>query len=132
METIHDVLKEKRYCKWCGKPLEETDHGNRKSHPDCASYNKRLRQNEKYKIGNSAKLMIQKNESVAAYLYKMDQQKRGISHLAALELGLKFNCPTTMREHLNKKIYFFDNYGYSIETVNGATLIYFYHENDLQ
>ena len=132
MENCEQNSNEKRICKICLQPLADDCHGNRKSHEECAKKYKKQRQTEKYKIGNSAKLMIQKNESVAAYLYKMDQQKRGVSHLVALELGLKFSCPTTMREHLNKKIYFFDNYGYSIETVNGATLIYFYHENDLQ
>ncbi len=132
METIQDVLIEQRFCNKCGKPLGEKDHGNRKSHPDCASKYKKQHQKEKYQVGNSAKLLIQKNEAIAVRLYNMDEQKCGISHLVASELGLKFSCPTITREYGNKKIHFFDQYGYSIETVNGIPLIHFYHESDLQ
>ncbi len=132
MEEDQKQFTENRFCIICHEPLEAKAHGNRKSHQACGDEYKKMHQREKYKIGNSAKLTIQKNEAVAAHLYKIDQQKLGIPYLAALELGLKFTCPSTPREHLNKTIHMFDKYGYSIETVNGETLIYFYHEDDLQ
>ena len=120
-----------RLCKRCNKPFEEEAHGNRKSHPDCARKYKRQHQKEKYIVGNSAKLQIQKNETIAADLYKLDHQKRGISHLLASELGFKFNCHSIVRAYGNKRVHFFDKYGYSIETVNGNPLIYIYHVSEL-
>lgn len=132
MEEVYDQILLKRLCIRCKKPLDDNDHGNRKAHPDCAKNYKKQHQKEKYQIGNTAKLMIQKNEAIAARLYKLDEQKRGISYLYASELGLKFNCPSITREYGNKKIYFFDQYGYSIDTVNGSHLLFFYHESELQ
>ncbi|HUX97904.1 MAG TPA: hypothetical protein VMV47_19385 [Bacteroidales bacterium] len=121
-----------RLCKRCNEPLEEGAHGNRKSHPDCASKLKKQHQKEKYKIGNSAKLMIQKNEAIAADLYKMDHQKHGIPLLQASEFGLKFSCHTITIKHLKKDIHMFFQYGYSIETFNGENLIFIHHESDFQ
>jgi hypothetical protein len=115
----------------CSKPLDSREHGNRKSHKDCAYSYKKLHQKEKYKVGNSVKLMIQKNAAVAKKLYKLDALKCGIPYLEAMEYGLKFSCPSTIREHLNKKVYFFDQYGFTIETINGDNLIFIYHETDL-
>lgn len=131
MEKDQEHLIAKRLCNRCKKPLEEEAHGNRKSHPDCESRYKKQHQKEKYKVGNTAKLLIQKNETVAAYLYKLDPQKRGISYLVALEHGLKFDCPSIIRERFNKKIFFFDKYGYTIEIVNDEHLIFICHESDL-
>ena len=132
MEIDKQDLVEKRICKICQISLSDNDHGNRKAHKDCAYEHKKQHQKEKYKIGNSIKLMIQKNEAVAAYLYKLDNQKSGIPYLTAMELGLKFNCPSIIREHLSKKVYFFDQYGFTIETINGDNLIFIFHESDLQ
>jgi hypothetical protein len=128
-ENKYQIIAQ-RLCLRCSKPLDSSEHGNRKSHEDCAKKYKKQRQTEKYKIGNPAKLMIQKNEAVAAHLYKLDQQKLGIPFTVAMELGLKFNCPTTKRKNLNKEINMFDNYGYTIETINGEILIFIYHESN--
>lgn len=131
MEEYQKRFAENRFCNVCQGPLETKEHGNRKAHMDCAYENKKQKQKEKYKIGNSVKLMIQKNEALAAHLYNRDQKKLGFPYLVVLELGLKFTCPSTPRVYLNKKINMFDKYGYSIETINGETLIFFYHEDDL-
>ena len=82
-----------RVCQICNEALEPDAHGNRKMHVECAYTFKKQRQSENYLIGNKTKLMIQKNEKVAALLHKMDPNKNGISHLKALEFGLKFDCP---------------------------------------
>jgi hypothetical protein len=116
----------------CNSPLEPNEHGNRKAHKKCAYEHKKQSQKEKFKVGNSAKLKIQKNETVAANLYKLDLQKTGIPYLVALEHGLNFNCPSTRYDRLNTIVYFFDHYGYSIKTINGEHLIFIYHESDLQ
>ncbi len=118
-------------CPVCNEPLDPDAHGNRIMHVECAYEHKKESQKEKYKIGNQAKLMIQKNEAVAALLYKMDPDKRGISHLQASEFGLKFNCPVTKRVHQNKTINMIDQYGYSIEENNHQTIITIYHESEL-
>jgi hypothetical protein len=132
MEPTEKDITGKRDCKFCQLPLADDTHGNRIFHEECAYKEKKKRQKEKYKIGNSVKLMIQKNEAVAAHLYMIDKQKRGISYLEAMEQGLKFNCPTTKLKHLNKDIHMFDHFGYCIETVNGEILIFIYHESDIQ
>jgi hypothetical protein len=132
MENCEQNSNVKRICKICLQPLADDCHGNRKSHEECAKKYKKQHQTEKYRVGNSAKLLIQKNEAVAAHLYNLDQQKLGIPFTVAMELGLKFNCPTTKRKNLNKEINMFDNYGYTIETTNGEILIFIYHESDLQ
>lgn len=132
MGTTYNNSEEKRFCNICTLSLTPNDHGNRKSHPECAYRNKKLVQKEKYLIGNSAKLMIQKNEAVAACLYKMDKQKLGIPYVVAMEQGLKFDCPSTRRNYLNKIINMFDRYGYALETLAGEILIFIYHESDLQ
>ena len=119
-----------RVCKICKEPLEPDAHGNRKMHEECAYTFKKQRQSENYLIGNEAKLMIQKNEKVAALLHEMDPYKKGISHLKALEFGLKFDCPTMKLFHQNKTVYMFDQYGYSIEGKNEQTLIIIYHESE--
>jgi hypothetical protein len=126
------ILGEKRICIFCQQPLAEDSHGNSKAHKSCAYRNKKLRQKEKYPVGNSAKLLIQKNEAVAAGLYKLDQKKQGISHLTVLELGFKFECPSIKRKHLNTIINMFDKYGYGIKTIDSEILIFFYHESDLK
>jgi hypothetical protein len=130
-ENKYQIIAQ-RLCLRCSKPLDSSEHGNRKSHEDCAKKYKKQHQTEKYKVGNSAKLMIQKNEAVAAHLYKLDQQKLGIPFTVAMELGFKFNCPTTKQIYLNKEINLLDQYGYSIETKKGEHLIFIYHESDLQ
>ena len=132
MKNIYEIIKESRLCEVCKKPLEAKAHGNQIMHPECAYLHKKKVQKEKYKIGNTVKLMIQKNEAIAAQLHKMDEQKSGIPYLYAMEQGLKFNCPATLRDHLKKTIHMFDNYGYSIETINNDTLIFIYHESELQ
>jgi hypothetical protein len=132
MENCEQNSNKKRICKICQQPLADDCHGNRKSHADCAKKYKKQHQTEKYKVGNSAKLLIQKNEAVAAHLYKLDQQKLGIPFTVAMELGFKFNCPTTKQIYLNKEINLLDQYGYSIETKKGEHLIFFYHEHELR
>jgi hypothetical protein len=131
MESAEQDLTGKRICKICQMPLADGDHGNRKAHLNCAYQEKKMRQKEKYEVGNSAKLQIQKNEAVTARLYKLDQKKQGISHLEAMEQGFKFKCPSTKRKHLNMIINMFDKYGYSLETIENEILIFFYHESDL-
>ncbi len=123
---------EERRCQLCDRLLDQNTHGNRKMHPECAYQEKKERQKENYPIGNPAKLMIQKNEKVAALLHKMDPNKNGISYVRAMELGLKFNCPTTKQSHLNRVIHMMDQYGYSIENNNHQTLIYLYHVSELK
>ena len=125
-------LSEKKTCIFCRQMLEEDSHGNRKAHKSCAYRNKKLRQKEKYQVGNSAKLLIQKNEEVAAYLYKLDKERRGIHHLTAMELGFKFECPSIKSKYMDTVIYMFDKYGYSFETIDGEILIFLYHESDLK
>lgn len=119
-----------RICKICQQPLTDDDHGNRKAHKSCAYRNKKQRQKVKYKIGNSAKLLIQKNEAVAASLYLLDKERCGIPHIVALEYGLKFTCPTTTFRHLHKEIHMFEHYGYSIDTVDGEDLIFIHYETE--
>ncbi len=131
MEIFKQDLAEKRLCKYCQKPLDSDEHGNRKAHPECSYKNKLQHQKKKYKIGNNAKLMIQKNEAVAARLYEMDKQKNGIPPLYASEMGFKFNCPSTTHMSNGNKVYFFEHYGYSIENINGKTLIFIYNESDI-
>ena len=121
----------KRICKICLLPLADNSHGNRKSHKECVYQGKLLQQKRKYKIGNSAKLMIQKNEVVAAQLLEMDKQKKGIPYTIAMEMGFKFNCPSKTLKHQNETIFMFDNYGYRFETINKETFIFIYHESEL-
>lgn len=111
----------------------DEQHGNRKYHETCAMEQKLERQKEKYKIGNEAKLKIQKTEAALTRLYKMDPEKNGISYFRAIEHGLQFNAPYRLRENslLDKTINFFDQYGYYIETINNQTLIFIYHESEL-
>jgi hypothetical protein len=132
MKNDEQNSNEIRICEICQRPLADDDHGNRKAHRSCAYVNKKQRQKEKYSVGNPAKLLIQKNEAVAAGLYKMDKQKQGILYTAVLEEGFKFNCPTTKRNHHNKIVYMMDQYGYAIEKIGSETLIFIYHESDLQ
>ena len=87
-------------------------------------------QKEKYQIGNSAKLMIQKNEAIAESLYKMDPKKLGIPYMVVLAQGLNFDCPSTKRRYLNKEIHMLDQYGYRVETIKGEHLILFYHVHE--
>ena len=122
---------EERICPKCNEPLGPNIHGNRIMHLECAYEHKKERQKENYLIGNKAKLIIQKNEKAAALLYNMDPQKKGISHLQALEFGLSFNCPTIKWSHQNKTIFMIDQYGYSIEKNNDHPLIFFYHVSEL-
>ena len=120
-----------RLCGICNIPLEKNTHGNRRYHPECSRKEKLQRQKRNYQVGNSAKLLIQKNEKVAARLYEMDKQKSGIPVTFALELGLKFNCPTLKVKHLNMEVNMFGQYGYVIETIKGEILIFIYHESEL-
>jgi len=129
----HDEIQhinENRICKFCEKPLDPDEHGNRKYHTECSYKNKLQRQKEKYKVGNSAKLLIQKNEDIASRFYELDKQKEGIPYKEAEKAGLDFDCPVTRWKHKGKTIYFFDQYGYSIDTINGITKIFIYHESD--
>lgn len=124
-----------KLCKKCKELMLDPDerHGNRKYHKICAKEQKLERQKEKYKIGNDAKLKIQKTEAVLAHLYKMDPAKDGIPYFRALENGLQFNVPCRPIKHslLNKTIFVFDEYGYSVETINNQTLIFIYHAREL-
>jgi hypothetical protein len=120
-----------RLCKFCNKPLDTKDHGNRKTHIECYYKNKLYQQKEKYKVGNKAKLLIQKNEAVVARLHMMDKHKSGIPFTYAMEQGFKFDCPIYTRMHLNKPIKMFDKYGYDLDTIKGETLIFIYHESEL-
>lgn len=121
-----------RLCIGCKRPLDNNEHGNKKSHSDCAKNYKKQHQKEKYQIGNTAKLMIQKNEAIAESLYKMDQQKLGIPYLAVLAHGFNFNCPSAKRRYLNRELHMLDRYGYSFEIKSGETLILIYHDSELQ
>lgn len=129
---MEENSSENRICKICQKPLAEDSHGNTKAHKDCAYKDKKLRQKAKYKIGNSVKLMIQKNEDVAAQLFQLDKERHGIPYLVAMEQGVRFNCPTTTIRHLNKEIQMFHHYGYYIETVDEETLIFIHHDTTNQ
>ena len=131
MEKREQYFDEKRVCTFCHKPLDYDEHGNLKAHPECSYKNKLLRQKEKYKVGNTAKLMIQKNEAVAARLYEIDKQKNGIPFTYAMEQGFRFDCPTLTRKNLNKTINMFDHYGYVLETLKSEILIFIYHESEL-
>ena len=124
---------EERICPVCNEPLDPDSHGNQQIHPDCAYKRKKERQREKYKIGNEAKLRIQKNEKVLGFLHEMDTEKKGIPYLKAMEYGLKFDCPSIKFESpiLFKTINIFDRYGYSIEKIDNKTLIYIYHVSEL-
>ncbi len=122
-------------CKRCKELMldPEEKHGNRQYHMECAKEQKLERQKEKYKIGNEAKLKIQKTEAVLARLYKMDPEKKGVSYFQAIENGLQFNTPCRPIKHslLNKTINVFDQYGYSVETINNQTLIFIHHVREL-
>jgi hypothetical protein len=131
METITQDLDKTGICKYCKLALDSNKHGNRKAHPECSYKNKLQHQKKKYKIGNNAKLMIQKNEAVSARLHLMDKQKTGIPFTYAMELGFKFDCPTLTRKHLNKTVNMFDHYGYVLETIKSEILIFVYHESEL-
>jgi len=131
MEPTENEIMDKRVCKICLLPLSDDVHGNKKSHDECAYKEKKKRQREKYRVGNDAKLMIQKNEAVAATLYRQDKPKQGIPYMLVSESGFKFSCPTSKRTHFNKIINMMDRYGYSLETVNGEVLIFFYHVSEL-
>ena len=124
-----------KLCKKCNELMLDPDeqHGNRKYHETCAMEQKLERQKEKYKIGNEAKLKIQKTEAVLAQLYKMDPEKKGISYFRTIEIGLKFNTPCMQIKSslLNKTINVFDQYGYYIETINNQTLIFICHVSEL-
>lgn len=107
-------------------------HGNQRMHPKCAYLGKKERQNNKYQIGNAAKLKIQKNETVLALMHKQDPEKRGFPYRMALENGLKFDCPYYERNgHSNGIVYMFDKYGYCLNEMNNQTLIIIYHESEL-
>jgi len=122
-----------RLCSYCHEPLDPDAHGNQRMHPRCAYKYKKMRQKEKYQIGNSAKLQIQKNEAVLARIYKIDPDKNGISYLKALEYGLKFDCSCTKVENpfINNTIFMFDKYGYCIKEMKNQTLITVYHVSEL-
>ncbi len=122
-----------KLCKRCNGPLDEDSHGNRQMHEHCAYEEKLNRQKVNYKIGNEAKLKIQKNEKALAFLHKMDTEKKGIPYLKAMEFGLKFDCPSVKFESttLLKTINIFDKYGYSIEKIDNKTLIFVYHVSKL-
>lgn len=124
-----------KLCKRCNKPMLDSDerHGNRKYHKICAKEQKLERQKEKYKIGNDAKLKIQKTETVLANLYEMDPEKEGIPYFQAIKNGLQFDIPCRPIKHslLNKTINVFDQYGYSVETINNQTLIFIHHVREL-
>jgi len=124
-----------KLCKRCKELMLDPDeqHGNRQYHEKCAKEQKLERQKEKYKIGNNAKLKIQKTEAVLAHLYNIDPEKNGIPYFQAIENGLRFDTPCRPNKHslLNKTINVFDQYGYSVETINNQTLIFIYHESEL-
>lgn len=122
---------EDRICQRCGKSFGEKVHGNRKYHPECYKASKKDRQKENYQIGNEVKLMIKKNERIAARLHEIDKQKDGISHIYVLECGFIFDCPTFLRKYEDKEVHMLHNYGYIIETINEETLILFFHESEL-
>ena len=121
-----------RYCLRCGRPLDPDAHGNQKMHPHCSYEHKKERQKEKYPIGNKAKIFIQKNESIAARLHKLDKDKKGISVYKVIEEGFKFDGPTEKINHLYNAIYMIEKYGYSIKEFPNETLIIFYHVSELQ
>lgn len=124
-----------KLCKRCKEVIIDPKgpHGNRQYHEKCAKEQKLERQKEKYKVGNEAKLKIQKTEAVLARLSKMDPEKEGISYFLAIEHGLQFSAPYRLRENslLNKTINVIDQYGYYIETINNQTLIFIYHVSEL-
>ena len=124
---------EEKICSYCNEPLDPMAHGNQRMHPECAYKHKMERQKNKYQIGNSAKLRIQKNEEILAQLHKQDPEKRGFPYRIVLENGLKFDCPYTERNspHINCGIFMFDQYGYSIDKLNNDTLIFIYHVSEL-
>ncbi len=121
-----------RDCRRCHRPLDPDAHGNQKMHPHCAYEHKKEIQKEKYPVGNNAKKFIQKNEPIAARLYKLDKDKKGISVYKAMEEGFKFDGPTEKISHPNKTIYMIENYGYSIKESPNGPLIIFYHVSELQ
>jgi len=124
---------EERICPECNLPLDPDDHGNKKMHTTCAYSAKKRRQKELYMIGNEVKLKIQKNEVILAKIHKDDPYKQGIHYLDALEVGLKFNCPSLI-DYDNKtgmKIYFFDQYGYCLKQVNGQTMVLAFHKSEM-
>jgi hypothetical protein len=131
MQNREENSSKKRICTICHQPLAEDSHGNCKAHKACAYQFKKQRQKEKYQVGNSAKLLIQKNEEVAAYLYHLDKDRRGIPHLKAMELGLKFDCPSIKQKYKGEVIYMFHKYGYSIKKIDNEILIFIYYEPDL-
>ena len=123
---------EERTCSYCNEPLDPMAHGNQRMHPKCAYLSKKERQNSKYKIGNAAKLKIQKNETVLAHMHKQDPEKRGFPYRMVLENGLKFDCPCFERNSpSNGIVYMFDQYGYCFNEMNNHTLIVIYHESEL-
>ena len=131
MKTQSKNFTELRICDECKKPLGVEVHGNRKLHPECA-YRRRLRhQKEKYRIGNSAKLKVQKNEKQILLLHKMDLFKDGYLLDDVLQGGLDFNCPTLTRIHNGAEVHFFDEYGFTLKRFQGKNLILFYHVSEL-
>jgi len=122
-----------RKCKRCKKPLDENAHGNRDYHPQCYYEEKKERQRKKYQVGNSEKLQFQKCESALEILYDMDPGKNGIPVYRAIQEGLNVDCPCRRYIHPETKeeIFMFDQYGYSIKTINNITLIFIYHEREL-
>jgi ribosomal protein S8E len=120
-----------RICEKCGEPLEPHAHGNQKMHPDCAYEYKKERQKRKYQIGNQTKLAIQKNETIAERLWRMDEKKQGISYLRVMEEGFKFNVSTQKVKDPLKTVYMMDQYGYQIKQSGNEALILFYHVSEL-
>ena len=98
---------EKRKCSYCHRPLDPMAHGNQRMHPECAYLSKMERQKNKYQIGDTAKLKIQKNDKILAQLHKQDSEKQGFPYLPVLENGLKINCTYTERNrpYVNGSIY---------------------------
>jgi hypothetical protein len=129
MESNTKMPEREAICGFCNNQLTDVTHGNRQYHKECAYKRKLQRQKERYSIGNDAKLMIQKNESVLAFIHK--QCSHGIPFVQAMEIGLKFNCPSRTIELQDKKIFMFDKYGYSIKDDKGQTLIIVHHESEL-
>ena len=131
MEQINRNINFQRVCQVCDEPLDEDAHGNKKMHDKCAYNRKKERQKENYQIGNEVKLMIQKNEKIAAALHNMDREKKGITHMYVLEQGFKFSCPVSKRDSLFGEIHMIDKYGYLFKDIKNNTLIIFYHESEI-
>ena len=97
----------------------------------CTYEEKLERQKGNYQIGNEVKLMIQKNERIAARLHDLDQERNGYTHYYVQEEGFKFSCPVLIRESIFGKIHMLDKYGYLIKDIKNNTLIIFYHVSEI-